>query len=566
MSRIAVFRSLAVALGTVSMVAACGGGGSNNNNSQNLASDQTVSFPMVDDVGDLDPAHMSAAVDIDIFRNTYSGLYKFDDQLNQVPDIATAKPDISSDGLTYTFHMKHNAKFSNGDPVTADDFLFSWNRAAAIQGDYASVFQPVNGYDDVAGGKATEMSGLKKIDDYTFSATLSAPAGYWYTETALWTAWVVDKKVVLAAGKATDSTWASDPSTAIGTGQFKMTARTPKQSIDFAPVANWWGGSTGTVTKVHIEIVADQKAQLTKYESGGYTLIGFANQSLTPEDVIRYHSDSQLSKQLQLQPSARTSWVGFNQCDANNQSKDCKGKPASPFAGDGNGKLLREAFSLAIDRDQLVDIACSKGTACVKATGGVITKGLKGYLGDNTDPWAKFDAAKAKQLLQQAGGTSVVGNLTYTYNASAQNKAVCDNLASQWRQNLGITVQCASTDRAAFFNARSKCNYSIFRHSWGADYDNPQDWFDFLFETNAGSHGECYANSQLDSMAKDANAKPLDQSLDTYKKMNQILVDNTVTANLFYGIQQYVSHPYVQGVGGNPLYDNYWSDVKILQH
>ncbi|HET7338051.1 MAG TPA: ABC transporter substrate-binding protein, partial [Candidatus Dormibacteraeota bacterium] len=334
-----------MALGVVSMAAACGGGGGGGGGSQNLASDQTLSFPMVDDVGDLDPAHMSAAVDIDIFRNAYSGLYKFDDQLNEVPDIATAKPDISSDGLTYTFHMKHNVKFWNGDPVKADDFIFSWNRAAAIQGDYASVFQPVAGYDDVAGGKATEMTGLKKIDDYTFSATLSAPAGYWYTETALWTAWVVDKKVVLGAGKATDSTWASTPETAVGTGQFKMSARTPKQSIDFVPVSNWWGGTQPTLTKVHIEIVADQKAQLTKYESGGYSLIGFANQSLTPEDVIRYNSDSQLKKQLQLQPSARTTWVGFNECDASNQSKDCAGKPASPFAGD-NGKLLREAFSL----------------------------------------------------------------------------------------------------------------------------------------------------------------------------------------------------------------------------
>src|SRR5258708_37534022 len=128
------------------------------------------------------------------------------------------------------------------------------------------------------------MTGLKKIDDFSFSATLTAPAGYWYTETALWTAWVVDPKVVLAAGKATESTWASDPATAIGTGQFKMSARTPKQSIDFVPVPNYWNGSTGTLTKVHIEIVADQKAQVTKYESNGYSLIGFANQSLTPED------------------------------------------------------------------------------------------------------------------------------------------------------------------------------------------------------------------------------------------------------------------------------------------
>src|SRR5207247_1235213 len=474
-------------------------------------------------------------------------------------------PQISDDGLTYTFKMKNNVKFSNGDPVKADDFIFSWDRVPAMQGDYASVMQPVAGYDDVAAGKATHMSGLKKIDDYSFSATLSAPAGYSYTEVALWTAWVVDQKVILAAGKATDTAWADNPATAIGTGQFKMTARTPKQSIDFAPVANWWGGSTGNITKVHIEIVADQKAQLTKYESGGYSLIGYSNQSLTPEDVIRYHTDPQLSKQLTLEPAARTTWIGFNFCEGpGNPTSGCTA--ASPFGGD-DGKLGREAFSLAVNRDQLVDIACSRGTTCVKATGGVITKGLKGYLGDNTDPWVVFNAAKAKQLYKQWDPTgSKVKNLIYTYNAQAFNKAVCDNLASQWRQNLGVTVQCASTDRASFFNARNRCTYPIFRHSWGADYDHPEDWFDYLFVSSAGSSGGCYSNPQIDQMAKDANAKPISQALDEYKAMNKILVDNCVIGNLVYGVQQYLIHQYVSGPGGNALYDNYGSDVKILQH
>jgi oligopeptide transport system substrate-binding protein len=552
MTRSSKVRSLAAALGALCVAAACGGGGGGTG--ENLAADQTLSFPMVDDVGNLDPGTMSAAVDIDIFRNTYSGLYKFDDQLKEIPDIATGAPQISSDGLTYTFKMRNDVKFSNGDPVKADDFIFSWNRAAAIQGDYASVFQPVAGYDDVANGKATQMSGLKKIDDYSFSATLSAPAAYWFTEVALWTAWVVDQKVVLGAGKATDSDWASVPATAIGTGQFKMTARTPKQSIDFAPVSNWYGGSTGALTKIHIEIIADQKAQLTKYESGNYSLIGFANQGLTPEDVIRYNSDPQLKKQLTLQPAARTTWIGFNM-------------KTGPFAGIDAGKAGRQAFSMAIDRDQLVDIACSKGTACIKATGGVITKGLQGYLGDNTDPNAVFDAAKAKTLYQSWDPTgSKVRGLVYTYNTSAFNKAVCENLASQWRQNLGVTVQCAAQDRSSFFKARTKCSYPIFRHSWGADYDHPQDWFDFLFVTDAGSGGACYSNPQLDSMAKDANTKPLSQSLDTYKAMNKILIDQCITGNLVYGIQQYLVHDWVKGAGGNALYDTYWSEVRILQH
>src|SRR5438445_5084465 len=183
MTRIALFRSLAVALGAVSVAAAGGGGGGGK--SENLASDQTVSFPMVSQFAYLDPGHMSAGQDIDVFRNVYSGLYKFDDQLNEVPDIASGPPTISSDGLTYTFKMRNNVKFSNGDPVKADDFIFSWNRAARMQGDYATVFQPVPGYDDVSNGKAHDITGLKDTDDYSFSPTLTSQAGYRYTELTL---------------------------------------------------------------------------------------------------------------------------------------------------------------------------------------------------------------------------------------------------------------------------------------------------------------------------------------------------------------------------------------------
>ncbi|HEV2034325.1 MAG TPA: peptide ABC transporter substrate-binding protein [Candidatus Dormibacteraeota bacterium] len=551
MTRGSKFRSLAAVLGALSIAAACGGG-TTTTTSETLAADQTLSFPINDDVGDLDPAHMSAAVDIDLFQNVFSGLYKFNSKLEQVPDIATGPPVISNGGLTYTFTMRHDAKFSNGDPIKADDFIYSWNRAARIQGDYASVFAPIAGYDDVAAGKATTMTGLKRIDDYSFSATLSAPAGYWYTEVALWTAWVVDQKAITAGGG--DNTWFTNLTTFVGSGQFKMTGRVPKTSLDFEPVANWYGGSTGALKKVHIEVIADQKASLTKYESGNFSLIGFMNQNLTPEDVIRYNSDPQLKAQLTLQPAARTTWIGFN-------------LKTGPFAGIDAGKHGRHAFITAVDLSQLVDIACSKGTACTAATGGTITKGLQGYLGDNADPNSKFDAAAAKAEYQAWDPTgSKVKGLVYTYNATAFNKAVCENLASQWQKNLGVTMQCAAQDRASFFSARNKCTYPIFRHSWSADYDHPQDWFDFLFVTGAGSGGSCYSNPALDSLVKNANAKPLTESLADYKKAGQMLIDDSVAGNLVYTVQQYVVHPYVKGAGGNALYDNRWSDVRILQH
>src|SRR6185312_4832609 len=104
-----------------------GGGGTTG---ETLASDQTLSFPMVDDVGNLDPQRMSAAIEIDIFRNVFNGLYKFDNDLKEVPDIATGPPTVSADGLTYTFKMRQFFNYGTAATEKSDDFIYSWNRAA----------------------------------------------------------------------------------------------------------------------------------------------------------------------------------------------------------------------------------------------------------------------------------------------------------------------------------------------------------------------------------------------------------------------------------------------------
>ncbi len=117
---------------------------------QALATNQLLRFPIVDDIKTLDPGHASSAVDIALEQNVFGGLYRFDDNLKEIPYIATGMPDISSDGLTYTFHMRHDVKFSNGDPVTSADVLYSWNRAARLNDTYGIVFAPVAGYTAVA--------------------------------------------------------------------------------------------------------------------------------------------------------------------------------------------------------------------------------------------------------------------------------------------------------------------------------------------------------------------------------------------------------------------------------
>ena len=517
-----------------------------------LATDQTLSFPIAKDVADLDPAQMSSPTDIDIFRNVFSGLYKFDQSLHEVPDIAIGPADLSADGLTYTFHIRHNAVFSNGDPITADDFIFSWNRAAAKQGDYAGLYSVVAGYNAVASGRAGTLSGLVKVDDFTFTSTLIKRAGYWTTLVGLWPFWVVDRKVIASAG---DDVWFTKPETLIGSGPFRMTARATGQSLDFEPVPAWYGGKTGALQRVHIDVLADQQEQVMRYESGGYNLIGYGRQSLEPKSAVRYATDAKLSSQLQLVPLGLTYWVGFN-------------LKTGPFGGLEAGRAGRHAFSTAIDRKALADALCSRGTTCTPATGGLISKGLVGYLGDATDPNAKFDAAAAKAEYQAWDPTGAkVKNLAYTYDTDPFNQAVCTNLQQQWQTNLGVSVACVEVDRVNFFtNRNGRCGYSAFRQSWSADYDNPQDWFDYLFVSGASSSGSCYSSPPFDSLVVGADGKPLPIALVDYKTAGQLLLNDTVFAPLVYGEQQYLAQPYVKGVGGNALYDFDWSAARILKH
>jgi oligopeptide transport system substrate-binding protein len=198
----------------------------------------------------------------------------------------------------------------------------------------------------------------------------------------------------------------------------------------------------------------------------------------------------------------------------------------------------------------------------------LISKGLPGYLGDDTDTNAKFDAAaaKAEYLAWDPNGAKVKG-LTYTYDTDPFNKAVCDNLSAQWKKNLGVTVTCVDMDRKTFFDNRNgKCAYPAFRQSWSADYDHPQNWFDYLFVTGAPSSGSCYSNPSLDKIIASADAAPLSQGLGDYKAAGFYLVIDAAFAPLIYGVQQYLVHPYVRGVGGNALYDFSWTSARILKH
>jgi ABC-type oligopeptide transport system substrate-binding subunit len=572
--------------GAASLVlGACGGSGTPTNTG-GLAADQTLKFPILDDYATLDPAVADAETDQEIGQNLFNGLVKFDNSLNVVPDIAASMPTVSSDGLTYTFTLRKDVTFWNGDKVTSKDVLYSWNRAAAMSGAYGTSYggnlSPIVGYSTVSGNKVVgakletlleakdatvTMSGLTAPDDYTVVATLKSPAGWWLSAIALTdsTGMVVDMNAV----KQDFDNWWSNPATAVGTGPFKMTSRIPKQSEDFAAVSNWWGSPKPTLTKIHIDILQSAASAITAYEQGSYDLYGYGgwSQAAGVADIKRIQATANEKDQLLLQPKVRTTWVTFNMVS------DASRTGGGPFtlAGGQTSHDLRMAFALAVDKNKLAEVVCGN-ILCTPATGGLITKGLTGYLGDGADPLAAFDPVKAKALLKSADPTgSKTANLTYAYDPETpvfKDSAVF--LQDQWQTNLGVKVNLIAVSHHAFILARLAGKYGISRDGWQADYNHPQDWFSGLYGSQLGCPDSgCtsgYSTPAFDALLAKANAEPLDAAMADYKALSQMLITDVVYIPLFYSVGAFLIKPYVSGAGSNNFVDYSWADIQIHTH
>jgi len=605
--RFSRFKIGGMALGIVSIVTvvACGGGSSSSSGA--LATNQLLKFPTFQDPKTWDPGIADAEVDTEFMQNVYDGLWRFDDKLNIIPDIATDVPstsngEISSDGMTITVHLKQNVTFSNGDKVTSADVLYSWNRGDALNGAYASNLGGIAGFNDVhKAGKALcgkgsdpmachagveqklaakdpafQMSGLTAPDPYTVQIKLASPCGWCLTAWTLQgsTGNIVDENVI----KNDPLNWWSKPGGPgvtdgqVGTGAFYLAAYTPKQSIVWKQVPNWWGSPKPTLTEVDNDI-KDPSAMSTAiaaWEQGSYDIAGYGGNSSWPvADVLRIKNNAQESSQELLIPKGRTTYVSPN-----------IGNPGTPgpFLGESPAAQgLRKAFDLAIDKNALVATVCHN-VLCSAATNGIITKGLIGSGADNSDPLAKFDPNMAKQLLAQydPSGSKTKG-LKYSYNAGGLNDPVANFLQGQWQTNLGVSVTLdPNPDASAFIANRLSGKYTLARDGWQFDYNHPQDWFDNLWGSlAAGANSSGFADPTgdpgpdqklYDSTLAMADAEPISQALPLYNQLSQLLQKDVAYFPLYYSEGQFFIHPYVKGAGSNAQADFYWDEISILAH
>ena len=524
------------------MLAACGGASTTTptiNGTPTLASSQVLTFPNVGtrDIGVLDPAlgpDSNSAIAVGMI---YTGLVKFDKNLNVMPDQATWV--ISPDNKVYTFNLKQGITFSDGTPVTAQSYVYTLTRALLpdVKSPIASFFLgPIAGSDNVSNGKTRTLTGVKAIDKNTLQITLKQPAAYFLQIMANSIAYPLNQKIINQYGQ-TD--WVNHAaSNGIGTGPFVVKEWDHNTKMVLVPNPQWYGAKT-KLTEVDMLFVNDQSTAFKAYQAGQYNFVW----NIGPQDLTDAKSMPGYTSESLLQ----TDLLFFS-------------NKMAPF----NNAAVRQAFAYAIDKETLAT-AIFKGSAVPAPT--IIPPGMPGYQ-PNYQGLA-YDKSKALAALQNAyPDVSKVPPITFSFPNSQVSQSEASALQQMWQSALGIQVKLLSVELNAYNTETANHQVQFGFTQWSADFPDPYDWLTLnLFSTASNNSGD-WNNPQFDQTVTQAEQTTGDTRIQLYNQAEQIAISDVGWLPLDHQAMSANIPSWVHGVSLNNtgLYFGDWSDVYLLQH
>jgi oligopeptide transport system substrate-binding protein len=470
----------------------------------------------------LDPALAADSTSDMYIVQLFSGLVRLDQNLQVAPDIASSW-DTSSDGKTYTFHLRQDVKFDDGKPVTATDFKYSWERAlspttgSSTAGTYLN---DIVGASDVLSGRTTELSGVSILDDYTIQVTINAPKPYFLEKMAFPTAYVVDKADVQSG-----SNWWLHPN---GTGPFKLQQWESGQVLILQRNDNYYG------EKAQLNQVV---FRLTGENPMGLYQLGSIDVSPVSADYMGLVTDpnNPISDELQVFPELSLTYIGFN--------------ASEPPFDDAN---IRQAFSYAVDKERVISLSAQN---IVSPAYGILPEGMTGYNANLEG--LQFDPEKAKELIAASkyGNVSNLPPIVLTVaGVGGGISGMIGGIVEEWRRNLGVEVTVRQLEPEIFLSRMNQEKDQLFLTGWVADYPDPQDFLDLLFHTGAQNNIGNYSNPQLDSLLDQAAIEQNPSTrLQTYQAAEQMVVQDAAVLPLFFGRSYVVVEPYVKNYVLSPL-------------
>ena len=524
----------ALAIAGAMALSGCGGsksggdGAKNGDTTQTAVGKKILTIQLGPDVESIDPALNSAVDGANYILFAFDNLLKVDKDGKIVPGLAE-KYEISDDQLTWTFHLRDGLKWSDGSDLTAEDFVYSWQRMVDpnVAAPYAqTVLGMVEGYEEAIGlpdeeGNTTVDPDPTKLkveatDDKTLVVHMAKPTPYFDKLASFVSLSPVKKDVV----EANLDGWSIDPKTYISTGPFKLTEWKPGSYLMFEKNENYWDADSVKLDGIKCLLMNDQNATFSAYESGDALMIKeVPTQEIT---TLKTRSD------FHVDPILGTYYL-----DLNNNLDEFK------------DSRVREALSLALDRKYISE-TITAGTY-TPATG-FVSEGVTDWDGsawkDNiTDPSVYINIddhaanlAKAKELLKEAGYENGVGlpEMVYSTNDASYHKKIAEYLQQAWGE-LGLKVQVNIVEWKSFTPQRRSGNYQIARDGWVMDYNDPSNILE-LASTGNGNNSAKYSNPEFDALMEKAATEKDPQTRFGYLHQAEdfIMKDTAMVPLLYY--------------------------------
>ncbi|KEO83453.1 peptide ABC transporter substrate-binding protein [Tumebacillus flagellatus] len=533
--------SIGLAVTMLSSVALVGCGNNDSSSGDSSSSggskdEQVINLALGDEIPSLDVSKATDNIAFRVLGQIDEGLTRVDKNGKAQPGVAKDWQ-VSSDGLTYTFNLRDDAKWSDGTPVTAGDFEYSWKRTLdpKTASQYAFMVAWVKGGDAYNQGKGTaDEVGVKAKDDHTLVVTLDHPVPFFAEQMAFPLFFPQKKDFVEKQGDKNGA----DADKVISNGPFKLTDWTHEQSATLVKSDNYWDKANVKLEKVNYQVVKDSGALENLYESGQLDRIG-----LVRDQVDRYKD----KPEYVVIPELTNGYFQFNE----------KNKVFT-------NANIRKAFTYAVDGDQYADIVYHNGTS--GATGFVPTGTSNGNGGDfrkdNGDLInRKENGPKAKEFLAQGLkelGLTELPHLKLLSDDGDVSKKASEFIKEQWRQNLGVDVEIENVPFKLRLQRTTARDYDMVVSLWGADYNDPMTFLD-MWITGGDFNENGYSNPKYDALIKSAQTEP-----DAKKRMSylydaeKILMQDMPVGPIFFRASSGVSRQYIKGWQNNvsaPDYD-----------
>ena len=485
--------------------------------------------------GSLDPALAQGTHESWILENVFEGLMTFDENGELVPGMAESY-EISEDGLTYTFKIRDGVTWSNGDPVTAEDFEYTWKRALdpELAADYAHILYYIKGAQAYNSGEGSRDDvAVKALDEKTLEVTLEAPTAYFLELTAFYTYFPVNKNVV-----ESNPDWAKDPETHVSNGPFKLVRWDHNAKIVLEKNESYYNADKIKLDGIELDIIEDQNTAWQKYEGGEYHILVDVPTSVVAQ--LKAQNDPQLNIGNQI----GTYYYNVN--------PDVK-----PF----NNAKVRQALSMAIDCETITENITQGGQIPAE---GVVPYGLKDENGnefrDGVGSLVEYDPDKAKQLFEEGLAEEGMtleefnsGQFVILYNTSESHKKIAQAIQEMWRTALGIEIGLENVEFQVKLDREKAGDYQISRGGWIGDYMDPMTILDLWWSESAFNDVK-YNNEEYDKLIAESKATD-DQNIrmENLRNAEKMIMEDMAVIPIYFYTQPYVVKENVSGITYVPV-------------